>query len=100
MQQDGAATAPTPFSAMFGANMFDGMNGTEIDWGAWDSFIQGSSMPGNVWPSMLPDMTMPVSAIDPAIENAGFGKQDTNANSFPGTTTGTAQTSPPQHMLG
>ncbi|PNS18573.1 hypothetical protein CAC42_5112 [Sphaceloma murrayae] len=71
----GAPDAQSPFSQMFGqaGSVFDGMTqGADIDWGAWDSFIQGPTMdPISMWPNMIPEQSAP--AIDPAIESSGPG---------------------------
>ncbi|KAH9814276.1 Zn(II)2Cys6 transcription factor-like protein [Teratosphaeria destructans] len=63
----------SPFSQMLAtagqANGFMGMEGLggDVDWGAWDQYIQGNSNLGVTDPSQM-GWPMP---LDPAIENAG-----------------------------
>ncbi|KAF2152967.1 hypothetical protein K461DRAFT_277731 [Myriangium duriaei CBS 260.36] len=94
-------TPGAPFGAMFGAtpSMFEGMNGIEIDWGAWDSFIQGSSLPNHMWPSTVPELpNTQHAAIDPAIE--GGAVPTTTAGSDAGATFMGAGTPAAGGMLG
>ncbi|KAF2226610.1 fungal-specific transcription factor domain-containing protein [Elsinoe ampelina] len=70
----GNLDAASPFSQMFGqaGSVFDNLTqgGNEVDWGAWDSFIQGTAMdPVTMWPS-VPDVAGG-APIDPAIGGQG-----------------------------
>ncbi|KAL1634399.1 hypothetical protein SLS56_002409 [Neofusicoccum ribis] len=59
---NGPVSAASPFSQMFGAsNMaLQGMDmpSTNLDWEAWDSYVQGTAMDASnpMWPMGLPDL--------------------------------------------
>ncbi|OJD30921.1 c6 transcription factor [Diplodia corticola] len=68
-ENGGPISAASPFSQMFGAsNMsLQGMDvpSTNLDWDAWDSYVQGTAMdPSNpMWPMGMPDLMSDASAM-------------------------------------
>ncbi|KAF2728274.1 hypothetical protein EJ04DRAFT_449644 [Polyplosphaeria fusca] len=88
----GPENAPSPFSSLFGANMgFQSMDlpsTNNIDWDAWDSYIQGPTMDAtnSFFPMDLGAMPMQTDGINglPTANPQGQSPQQNNANAFSG----------------
>lgn len=63
---NGPENAPSPFSSLFGTSIgFQSMElppNNNVDWDAWEAYIQGSSMDSTnqMWPMDVPNMPTPV----------------------------------------
>ncbi|KAF2436391.1 hypothetical protein EJ08DRAFT_578598 [Tothia fuscella] len=84
-QTNGPTSGPSPFSQMFGASsglMGMDLPATNIDWDAWDSYIQGSSIDpngNNLWPGM--NIDVPTMAGAESQTNGLDQQTASNANS-------------------
>ncbi|KAK3079384.1 hypothetical protein LTS18_004998 [Coniosporium uncinatum] len=93
----GAANAQSPFSQLFGAGIgFQSMDalggvGGNLDWDAWDSYIQGTNLDGSanqMWANMNVDqptpMQMPDSSDPISQQQQGHGQQQQSNGAYPG----------------
>ncbi|KAF1911523.1 hypothetical protein BDU57DRAFT_92283 [Ampelomyces quisqualis] len=88
----GVESAPSPFSNLFGANLFQNLDlppTDNLDWDAWDSYIQGPTgmdATSNFFPMDLGAMPMQTDQdalpTDTSASEAGLGQQQARTNAF------------------
>ncbi|EKG21814.1 Transcription factor fungi [Macrophomina phaseolina MS6] len=80
-ENNGPISAASPFSQMFGASNMSlqgiDMPSTNLDWDAWDSYVQGTAMdPSNpVWPMGIPDLMSDTNGLPTQQQSSPNGSQ-------------------------